>query len=78
MVQNFNFHGSGNNIQIGDHNTQQMIVNAMETLAKAINSAEVPEAQKAEAKGALSSLLTNPTVLALVGPAIEGVKALLS
>lgn len=77
MVQNFNFHGTGHNIQIGDGNTQQ-IVNAMTTLAKAINDAEVPEDQKKEAKSVLTSLLSNPTVLALVGPAIEGVKALLS
>lgn len=76
-VQNYHFHGVGQNIQIGDNNTQH-IVSAMESLAKEINRADVAEADKQDAKSVLAMLLDNPTVNRLLGPSIEGAKALLN
>lgn len=75
--QTFNFHGAGQNIQIGDHNTQQ-IVSAMETLIAEIEKANVAPEAKAEAKGALIALMNNPVVSGLLsGVGAAGIAKLL-
>ncbi|MBL8300272.1 MAG: hypothetical protein JNN30_18200 [Rhodanobacteraceae bacterium] len=75
-VQNFNFHGTSNNIQIGNNNTQQ-IVSAIELLAKEIDKANVPEEAKAEAKGRLAAVFDNPVISGLLsGVGVEALKKL--
>lgn len=60
----FNSHG----IQIGDGNVQT-IVTSLEILAKAIDSADVPEEQKIDAKQKLKAFLSHPLTTAVLGAA---------
>ena len=55
-------------IQIGDGNILN-IVASLDTLAKAIESADVPEEQKADAKQKLKAFLSHPLMTALLGSA---------
>jgi len=55
-------------IQIGDGNVQN-IVASLDTLAKAIESADVPEDQKADAKQKLKAFLSHPLTTAVLGSA---------
>jgi hypothetical protein len=64
-------------IQIGDHNVQH-IANSLAGLAEKIESADVPAAQKAEAKSTLRALLSNPVVAAVLGSATSGLLGLLN
>lgn len=76
-VQNFNFHGTSHNIQIGDNNTQQ-IVSAIKMLAEEIDRAAISAEAKAEAKGKLQALLENPVVSGLLsGVGTEMLKGLI-
>ena len=71
MVANTTFHINNSNVQVGDGNVQN-IVNSFEQLVQEIdNSFSTPE-QKEEAKGLLKSLITNPTVAAVLGGAVSG------
>lgn len=55
-------------IQIGDSNAQD-IVSSFETLTKAIDSADVPEDQKNDAKAKLEAFLSHPLTTAPLGSA---------
>lgn len=60
-----NIHGA-QSVQVGDHNTQN-IVSSFEALVKKIESADLPPAQKQEAKSMLRKLLEHPAVVAVMG-----------
>lgn len=62
-----NIHGA-QSVQVGDYNTQN-IVNSFEALVKKIESADLPPAQKEEAKGMLRKLLEHPAVVSIIGAA---------
>tara|TARA_R110002049_G_scaffold278664_2_gene457518 strand:+ start:390 stop:893 length:504 start_codon:yes stop_codon:yes gene_type:complete len=53
-------------VQIGDHNTQN-IVNALQELSNKIESADCSPEEKAEARSLLNELLTHPLVVAIIG-----------
>jgi hypothetical protein len=55
-------------IQIGDGNVQN-IVASLDALAKAIDSADVPEEQKADAKQKMKAFLSHPLTTAVLGAA---------
>lgn len=66
----FNIHGG--QIQIGDHNTQN-IINALQELKGKIDSADAPPEQKLQARALLSSLLAHPLVTSVLGGLAGGV-----
>lgn len=68
---NTTFHINNSNVQVGDGNIQN-IVNAFEQLANEIESSQSTPEQKEEAKGLLKSLLSNPTVAAVLGGTVSG------
>lgn len=63
-------------IQIGDHNVQH-IEKSLVGLIEKIESSNVPESEKTEAKGMLRQLMLNPTVAGILGGATSGLLALL-
>lgn len=65
--QQINIHGG--NVQIGDHNRQE-ITNSIETLNNLINSSQGTPQQKEEAKGLLRKLAEYPLLTAIAGGAI--------
>lgn len=65
--QTINIHGA-QSVQVGDHNTQNMI-NSFEALVKKIESSEAPPEQKEEAKGILRKFLEHPAVVSVIGAA---------
>ncbi|HDZ2482441.1 TPA: hypothetical protein RSR90_000512 [Klebsiella pneumoniae] len=65
--QQINIHGG--NVQIGDHNRQE-ITNSIETLNNLINSSQGTPQQKEEAKGLLRKLAEHPLLIAIAGGAI--------
>lgn len=65
--QTINIHGA-QSVQVGDYNTQN-IINSFEALVKKIESSEVPQEQKEEAKGMLRKLLEHPAVVSVIGAA---------
>ncbi|EAO3107320.1 hypothetical protein E3I62_15400 [Salmonella enterica] len=65
--QQINIHGG--NVQIGDHNRQE-ITNSIETLNNLINSSQGTPQQKEEAKGLLRKLAEHPLLTAIAGGAI--------
>lgn len=60
-----NIHGS-HSIQIGDHNTQN-VIGAIQTLHRAIDASRATEEQKGEAKSRLAKLLEHPIFVAVAG-----------
>lgn len=63
-------------IQIGDHNVQH-IASSLVGLVEKIESTNMPAQEKAEAKGLLRDLMSNPVVASILGSATSGVLALL-
>jgi RIP homotypic interaction motif len=63
-------------IQIGDHNVQH-IANSLTGLIEKIEGAKVSSEAKAVAKGQLATFLSNPTVAAVLGGAVDGLLSLL-
>ncbi|MFA5171723.1 MAG: RIP homotypic interaction motif-containing protein [Sulfuriferula sp.] len=63
-------------IQIGDHNVQH-IASSLIGLVEKIESTNMPAQEKAEAKGLLRDLMSNPVVASILGSATSGVLALL-
>lgn len=63
-------------IQIGDHNVQH-IASSLVGLVEKIESTNMPVQEKAEAKGLLRDLMSNPVVASILGSATSGVLALL-
>jgi len=63
-------------IQIGDHNVQH-IASSLIGLVEKIESTNMPISEKAEAKGLLRDLMSNPVVASILGGATSGVLALL-
>ncbi|HAU5067991.1 TPA: hypothetical protein JD045_21095 [Citrobacter amalonaticus] len=59
----------GGNVQIGDHNRQE-ITNSIETLNNLINSSQGTTEQKEEAKGLLRKLAEHPLITAIAGGAV--------
>jgi len=55
-------------IQVGNHNLQQVVA-SFEMLAKAIDSADVPEDEKNGAKEKLKAFLSHPLTVSLLGSA---------
>lgn len=72
MATNTTVHINNSNVQVGDGNIQN-IVNSFEQLIKEIDSSDSPLEQKEEAKGLLKSLVSNPTVAAILGGAVSGI-----
>lgn len=70
------FHIHNSNVQVGDGNVQN-IVNSFEQLAAEIDSTDATPVEKEKAKGELKSLLTNPTVAAILGGAVSGLLGIL-
>lgn len=70
MGHTFNIHGG--QIQIGDHNTQN-IINALQDLKGKIDSADAPPEQKQQAKALLGTLLAHPLVTSVLGGFAGGV-----
>jgi hypothetical protein len=66
-----NIHGA-QSVQVGDHNTQN-IVNSFEALVRKIEAADLPPEQKEEAKGMLRKLLAHPAVVTVIGAAAGAV-----
>lgn len=66
-TQNINISGA-QSVQIGDHNTQN-IINSFESLVKKIESSSATPQEKEEAKSLLSKLLTHPLVVSVLGAA---------
>ncbi len=67
-----NIHITGSQgIQIGDHNTQN-IISAFERIVSNIEEANVSEQDKQEAKGRLKAFLSHPLVAAILGAAAGG------
>ena len=64
-------------IQIGDHNVQH-IANSLVGLVEKIEASNAPAHEKAEAKGLLREMLSNPVVAAVLGGATSGVLGLLT
>ncbi len=62
---NVTIHNAGA-VQIGDHNTQN-IVNAIQDLQNKIDTAAATPEQKAEAKSLLSQFLSHPVTVAILG-----------
>lgn len=60
------FHINGGQVQIGDHNTQN-IINALHELKDKIDSADALPEQKQQAKTLLNSLLAHPLVTSVLG-----------
>jgi hypothetical protein len=60
----FNIHGG--QVQIGDHNTQN-IVNALQELKRNIDKADASPDEKQQASGLLRSLLAHPLVTSILG-----------
>lgn len=69
--QTINIHGA-QSVQVGDHNTQN-IVTSFEVLVKKIESSDLPPAQKEEAKSILRKLLEHPAVVSVIGAAAGAV-----
>jgi hypothetical protein len=63
-------------IQVGDHNTQNIEIGLNELVEK-INSSDVSEVEKLEAKSGLRKLMENPVVAGVLGGATSGILALL-
>ncbi len=61
---NINIHNS--QVQIGDHNVQN-IINAIQDLQNRIDTAAAPPEQKTEAKVLLSQLLSHPLITSILG-----------
>ncbi|EKN6164914.1 TPA: hypothetical protein ACPY5O_001996 [Yersinia enterocolitica] len=59
---------NGNNVQIGDHNSQE-IRNHITNIIEAIDKSEASDKDKAEAKGILRTFLEHPLVSTLAGVA---------
>lgn len=70
----YNF--SNSNVQIGNHNVQN-IVASMESLVTEINNAAVEPAEKEKAKGILRSLIENPVVASVLGAGVQTIGAAL-
>lgn len=62
----------GGQVQIGDHNTQN-IVNALQELKNKIDSADASPEQKKEATGLLRNLLTHPLITSVLGGLAGGI-----
>jgi len=62
---------SAQSVQIGDHNTQN-IVNAFQALQDQIESSDSTPEQKEEAKSLLSKLVSHPLVVSILGAAAGG------
>lgn len=71
-VQN-NFHISGDspNIQVGDHNVQN-VLSVMQSLVTEIERSNATSEQKAEAKSRLNAFLSHPVVTTVMGSAASG------
>lgn len=67
---------SGANVQVGDHNIQN-IAASMQQLAQTIEDSNFPPEQKSEAKEVLRSLVENPVVAAVLGGAAQGILGML-
>ena len=67
--QTFNIERS-TGIQIGDYNSQE-VVGALEQVVARINSADVSEAEKKEAKSRLGKFLKHPLVNTVLGEALS-------
>jgi hypothetical protein len=67
-----NIHIAGGAVQIGDHNTQN-ILHAFELLAQKIDSVTATPAEKAEAKSRLYTLLEHPLIVAILGAAVGSI-----
>jgi hypothetical protein len=63
-------------IQIGDGNVQN-IVTSLETLAKAIDAADVSLEQKSDVKESLKAFLSHPVTTAVLGAAADRLVAML-
>jgi len=63
-------------IQVGDHNTQN-IETGLKELVEQINSSDINDSEKQEAKSALRKLMDNPVVAGVLGGATSGILALL-
>ena len=64
-IQNINFHGL-QNVQIGDHNIQN-ITNTFNELIQKIDSSTASEIEKQEAKSLLNQFLSHPLVVSIIG-----------
>lgn len=67
---------SGGNVQIGNNNSL-VIEQGLKSLIDKIDSKDIPEPEKEVAKNSLKSLLSNPTVAAILGGAASGILSLL-
>ncbi len=68
-IQNINFHGSSN-VQIGDHNTQN-IINVFNDLIQKIEASSASEEEKTKVKSLLGEFLKHPLVTSIVGAAVS-------
>ena len=74
-VQNFHFNAPAN-VQVGNHNTMQVIA-VLDSLTKAIHASDASPAEKAEAKSSILQLVNNPVIAGILSSgAVEAVKAL--
>lgn len=69
-IQNINFHGS-QNVQIGDHNVQN-ITNIFNELIQKIEHSSAPETEKQQAKSLLKQFLEHPLTVSVLGSAVGG------
>jgi len=69
--QNITIHGA-QSVQIGDHNTQN-IINSLQALSNQIGSSDATPDEKAEAQSLLSKFLCHPLVISILGAAAGSV-----
>lgn len=65
---NVTIHHNAGAVQIGDHNTQN-IVNAIQDLQNKIDAAAATPEEKTEAKGWLAKALSHPVTVSILGAA---------
>lgn len=65
-LQPASFNINNSQVQIGDHNTQN-IINAIQDLQNKIDAAAATPEEKAQAKGLLSQFLNHPVIVSILG-----------
>ena len=65
-IQPASFNINNSQVQIGDHNTQN-IINAIQDLQNKIDAAAATPEEKAQAKGLLSQFLNHPVIVSILG-----------
>jgi hypothetical protein len=72
---NQTFHGPVTGVQVGSHNDQSVVVDALQSLVTQIEGGDGPDSEKAEAKSRLRAFLEHPLTVAALGAGVTAVLA---